>query len=79
MLHYHGAELAHYVLANEQQPRGVSILWQGSASGHSLEGTAHAEMDVQDHGIRALPEEVEQVLAVALDAHERPLVDCLCA
>ena len=47
--------------------------------GQRFEGAGHAKVHVHDDRVGPVPKEVEQVLAVHLNAAERALVDGLCA
>ena len=79
MLDDHGADLAHYVISNEYQTSRLSRLGQCLFPGYRPEGAAHAEVDVQHHCRIALPKEVEQILAMHLDARQQLLIDGLSA
>ncbi len=77
MLHDHGAEKGDNPLASEQQA-GVGGGLRGRISpGQRPKGPAHAEVHMQHHCVIALAKEVEQVLAVALYAVQRLLIDSL--
>ena len=66
-------------ISSPMSTRRVVSLGSGNVSplSYCLEGAAHAKVDVQHHCCISLPKEVEQVLAMYLNAGERLLIDGL--